>query len=694
MTRLEGEQWVRSRHARPRYDAAVRIRFALLFTVVALLYVGPGLLPGRVLLPVDLPRDFLAWKRDPTIRVRVSNSLLSDPVVQFAVWDAEVRRMIGNGEMPWVNRFAGDGGALFANPQTALLSPFTWPRLVFGLHGWVLTALLKLLTAAALAYWLARELEVPREQAVVSALVYACSGAMIVWLLFPITNVLAVLPGLLAASLRLIRQPREKHALLVIAFAALATAGGHPEALMVGVLGAFAFLIWNAERTHRWGALGAMPPLVGAFFGFAILGVILVPFAMIARDSWAASVRPDAVEPFRIWSVISQLLPGILGSPLRGELDLSALPRAESFAIRASGYVGALVLLAILVSWRALSPIIRRGLKIGFVALAFSWATPGLDHLLRVTPVVRLLAVEYCAFVFVLFAAMAAGPALFALASRRRIGVLFAIAGAVMLVSGIAPILPLARPLLSSIAHEGIAQLQTRGHLHQPAAVYEQRFAGYLAAAAATALRRIALPGLMWLIAGIALLCRTGNRACPPGTDRRDRLSYIIVSAAAVGELVAFGLGFNPAVSMREAAPMPEAIATIGSQSLIAANFEVFPANLGTVYGVRDVISYDVLTSRSRVEELIDAGYDPRLHSIHPQLSPANVAGLARLGVRYVVSRDPVPNAKPVADMLWEIPHPIPHRLPANTSPDGLLLGAVISLVALILAAGWLRLFR
>jgi hypothetical protein len=654
----------------------LRLRLALIFTAVALLYAGPALLPGRVLLPVDAPRDALAWKRDPALRVRVSNSLLSDPVVQFAVWDGEVRRMLSRGEMPWVNRFAGDGGPLFANPQTALFSPFTWPRLLFGLHGWALAALLKLIVAALCAYWLARELDVAPNDAIVSAIVYACSGEMIVWLLFPHTNVLAFLPGFLAACLCLIRQPEEKHAALVIVFAALITAGGHPETLLVGVGGCIVFLIWSSERSHKWGLLGAIPAAVGSLFGFLLLGVVLVPFALLVQNSDAAAARALTVHPFRIWTVISQFVPGILGSPLRGELDLTALPHAEAFSIRAGAFVGAIVLIAIAVAWRELPDVLRRGLKIGAIALVVSWCPPGIERALRNVPMIRLLALEYCATLFILFAAMAAGPALRVLASRprRKLGLLLVIAGAALLVAGIIPALPPMRPTLVSMAHDLIVQLKASGQLQQASSVYEQRLTYYLAAAGATALRRIALPGLIWLLGGIGLIL---------GRHR-------IVVLAALAELFAFGLGFNPAVPLSDAPPMPSAIAKIRSLDphgrwLIAANFEVFPANLGTNYGVRDVVSYDVLTSKPRVDELLAAGYDPLLHTIPRQLSPANLAVLARLGVRYVINSD---------GSVTEVSNTIPQPMPVNTRPAGIELGAMLSIAAFLLCIGWLRLYR
>jgi len=654
----------------------LRLRLGLLFAAIALLYAGPALLPGRALLPLDLPRDMLAWKRDPSIRGRVSNSLMSDPIVQFSVWDAEVRRMLAKGEMPWVNRYAGEGGPLFANPQTALFSPFTWPRLLFGLYGWALAAMLKLVTAAVCARWLAREMGAEPRAAIISAIVYACSGQMIVWLLYPHTNVLSVLPGLLAASLRLIRQPNEKHALFVILFAALITAGGHPEMLMTGVLGVIVFLIAHCERTHKWGLLGTIPALTGAMFGFLLLAVVNVPFAILAYQSDTAAMRAQMIHPFRYWTVISQIVPGILGSPLQSELDLTALPHAEPFTIRAGAYIGAIALFAVILCWRSLSDPLRRGLKIGIIGLILSWCIPGVERLFHLAPLLSQLALEYCATPFVLFASIASGPALCELASRprKKAGALLILGGCLLLVAGVLPSLPPLRPQLVAAAHQVIDLLRARGHLQQSAAVYEQRLTFYLAAAGWTALRRIALPGLLWLIAGVALL--------------RGKRSAVI--AAALAELVAFGIGYNPAVSLQQAAPMPPAIAQIRQMDprhewLIASNFEVFPANLGTNYAVRDVVSLDVLMSKSYTAQLREAGYDSLLHTIPKQLSPEALKALGRLGVRFVINPD---------GSVSEIPNAALHPMPVNARPEGLELGALVSLLAFVISIGWLRLYR
>ena len=742
----------------------------------ALLYAGPGLLPGRTLLPLDLLEDLGAWKADPAERRPVSNSLLSDPLVAFLPWDAEVSRLLAAGEPPFVNVFAGDGGPLLANPQTAILSPFAWPRFLFGLDGWAPSAVLILLAAGLGGYWLARELGAEKRAAILSGLFYAGSGFLVVWLLFPIAQVAAFLPSLAAASLRLLRQSKSgiscglarmaasaqtpnghpgegrgpvpspettsterrsstkahqcpdrlpgttcrrgrgpvpspeanstdhwnwtnehlcpdrlpgegrgpvpspdpvifrctaKDAGLVLLFAALCTAGGHPETLFAGVLGIAAFLL---------------------------LAVQIVPFLLVLQNSAAAAQRgAAAAPPFRPWAVVSQVLPGALGSPLAGELDLTPLAGAENFNLRAGGYIGALALLAILLACRELAPPLRRGLAVGGAALLLSWQPPLLAGLLGKLPLFGLLHREYLAVVFVLFAAPAAGPALAALAARprRAIAALLLAIGLAATVAGLLPALPQARPALTEIARAGIETLRERGHLRHPPEVYRARLDTYLEAAGTTTARRLALPGACLALAGLAL-------AWPRLLPRRREL---LLGAAALAELAAFGWGYSPSVARTALPAEPEAIAIVkrldpAGDYLLAANLADFPANLATLYGRRDATSYDLLGGRERAGLLLAAGYDPALHSLTPDPGAEEIAALGRLGVRFVLSRDPVPGATrapgspPPALGVYEIPGAALVPRPANRPPDGFAAGLAVSLLAAIGAAAgllWLR---
>jgi len=424
--------------------------------------------------------------------------------------------------------------------------------------------------------------------------------------------------------------------------AALATAGGHPETLFVSVIAIFAFVNWRAIPRVA----------VAQLAGFLLLGMQLVPFARLLLDSDARIARVESATLGFRWTVlVAQIVPGFLGSPLRDEIDLTALlPIPENFTTRNLSFIGFIVLIALLARLR------NRAAAIAIVGYLLALRLPFITPLMQKVPLLGWASIEYWVVPFVLFASLAAGPALLELSGRRK-GIALAIAGTLLMLGGLLIALPAARPLLTSTARIGVARLQARGYLHQPAAVYEQRLATYVAAAGTTALKRAAIPGACWLIAGIAL------------ATRRRRL----LVAAALAELVLFGIGFNPAVDRRDI-PGPPRIPTNG---VIASNLEVFPANLGTTYRVRDVMSYDVLTSAARIREFLPAGYDRATHSFPPEPTGPQLAALARLGVRYYIARGGV----------RELANPAPPPLARNDPPEWLAAGIACTIAGLLTAA-------
>ena len=658
------------------YSTALMSRTtAAAFAFMVLLYTMHGLLPGRFLVPADLPRDLLAWKGRADVRVRVSNSLLSDVALQFVPWDLEARRQLSRGQIPWRNRFAGDGAPLFANPQTALLSPFTWPRLLIGLRGWAWTVLLKLAVAAFGMYWLGRVVGLSDVAARLTAIVFAWCGYATTLSLHPHTNIFVLLPSFCAATLLLSRGATVRRVVAVAGLAALLTAGGHPETLFVGVISVFAFVYLNREKASRMGFV-----LAGAFAGFLLIAVQIAPFLLILWNSHARVARATELPAhFRALSVIGLVLPGILGSPLRDELDLTgAVPNAENFVARSGSYVGALGLLAILVSFRQLPPVLRRGIAIGLAGLLFSWWIPGIRDVLRLLPVIRWIAFDCFVIPFALFASLAAGPALVMLADaerRRRLGAVLILCGSALVVAGALP--SVAPDLLVSVARSGIEHLQKTGHLHQAPSVYLDRLGGYIAAAKWTAIRRALLPGACWLAFGVALLAR-------PSRWRRR-----VLFAAAVGELAIFGYGFAPSIRTTDIAPPPPAVAasTLNDPErrwLIAGAGEAFPANLGTTYQLRQVDSYDVLTTEETTRQLERAGYDPFFHAFPLRPTEPQLAALASMGVRFWIGETGV----------TELANPRPPAPLSSGPPGGLgvgLAGSALGLVLLMTLALWAR---
>jgi hypothetical protein len=659
-----------------------RYPYVLLLAVAALLMTAPGFLPGRILAPLDGPRDAGAWQPDPLARYRVSNSLLSDVSLQFEPWDREVRRQLHAGTFPWRSAFAGTGAPLFANPQVALLSPFTWPRLLLGDRGWAISVFLRLLVAALSMTWLARTAGAERREAMVSGVVFAWSGYLMVWGLYPMANVAALLPALAAASLRLLRRPSRSSFAAVILLAALATAGGHPETLLAGVVAIAALIGWESAAARNVRPLARVA--VAAALGFFLLAIQLVPFALLVRDSAARSQRAAGSERFHAGAVVGQFLPGAFGSPLRDELDLTALvPAGENFNTRNEAFVGLLVMLAIAFSFRQLQPFMRRAVVVGIVGLLCSWQLPLLRPLLHAVPLLRIMALEYFSFAAVFGFSLAAGPALVLVAHtmRRRVAMALLLCGLALAIATALAAMRAAEPLLDGAARAGISRLRARGFLKKPAEVYEQRLAGYLRQGSWTAVRRLALPALCWAVFAAGCL--------------KKRSALVI--GAALSELFVFGFGYLPAIRADEVAAAPPAVRDLrrldpNGRWFLAASNDVFAPNLGTWFRVRDVRSYDVLTSVAESERLRGAGFDPVTGTLPSPLTDPQRSALSGLGVRWLLSREAPARAIRVGGLpspavgVYELADSIAPAAASNGPPPGVAAGAMISVLALLVA--------
>ena len=632
--------------------------------------------------------DTGAWKPRPDQRRAVSNHLLSDAVLQFVPWDAHARRSLAAGRVPWTNPDADGGSPFWANPVPALLSPFTWPRLAAGLRGWAPSVFLKFVVGASGAFWLARSLGAGAAAAAVSGLVFLSSGFFVVWGLHPQTGVFAFLPWLAGALVRLTRKITPGATAVAILAAALATAGGHPETLALSVVGIFAFVIGENVATApavsgRAGRLGWAAG--AAAVGFLLIAVQCLPFSFVLGEAQSAATRgSEPAGGFRAFALPGAVLPGFLGSPLAGELDLTgAVAGSENFNVRSQVFVGTIVLACIVLARRRMARPFRRGLTVGLAALLVAWRVPPVGALFHALPLLGLAAPEYASAVFVLFAAVASGPAFEIVADgppRRRAALLLLVAGAALALAGIAFSLPPLRPVIERAARRGIELLRDRGHLRLDPAVYASRLSGYLVAVRWTALRRLALPGCCWLLAGVALRKRSGRGP--------------LLALAAGGELFAFGAGYLPSVRTAEIPGDPPAVTALRrldprGQFRMIATGDDYPANLATLSGIRDFRAYDVLLSRADLSALAACGYDAATSSFPPSLSGPQQACLAASGVRWVISREPAGARRVGGDAfpgvgLYELPEaraPAPAR---DGPPRGLRAGAAISIGALL----------
>jgi hypothetical protein len=237
---------------------------------------------------------------------------------------------------------------------------------------------------------------------------------------------------------------------------------------------------------------------------------------------------------------------------------------------------------------------------------------------------------------------MAAGAAVESLVrgpARPRLAALLLAAGVALAAAGIAPSTAAGRRALGAAGARAVRILRERGHLRQAPEVYAARMDAYVASARLTALRRLAIPGTLLAAAGWALF--------------RPRRRGAVFAAAAAGELLAFGCGYLPAVPERAipaAAPFVADLRRIPGheRALLAAAPDLYPPNLGTRDAVRDARSYDVLESPAEIAALRRCGYDPATRAFPTPATPEAADCLARLGVGWFLSREPVPGRRRV----------------------------------------------
>jgi hypothetical protein len=163
-------------------------------------------------------------------------------------------------------------------------------------------------------------------------------------------------------------------------------------------------------------------------------------------------------------------------------------------------------------------------------------------------------------------------------------------------------------------------------------------------------------------------------------------------------EVLVFGWRLLPVTTLRDLPDEPMAVRAVLNADpdkhwLVAAPGEIFPANLGTEYRMRQVDSNDVLERTERVDVLKRAGFDPMTG--FPAAPDSEQIGVLRaLGVRYYFSREAIAGltriggGPPPAAGVYEIPHARRSSIPTNTPPEGLTLGLFVTSLGVLLAGG------
>lgn len=310
-----------------RHGAAV---FSLVLLI--LLFLAPGLWPGKVLLPLDLLMQWPPWQ-EPNQAVPVHNPLLSDVVDYIYPVKAFVAEQVKAGTLPLWNPYVLGGYPLTYNTQAALFYPLS--LFYYALPGATavnLTIFTQLLLGGLFMFAYLRQVRLRALAAWAGTAVFLFNGMMVVWLEWQVVHAAVIwLPLYLLCIERihakLAQQPDNLwRAMPETAVAALAFAlpwlGGHWNWALYSSITAVLYTIYVAFRTPHspfripHSAL-RIPQFLPLLLGVGLSLIQVLPAFNYLRQGHRApfSFAESLSLGLKEWAVVA-LVPDFFGNPI------------------------------------------------------------------------------------------------------------------------------------------------------------------------------------------------------------------------------------------------------------------------------------------------------------------------------------------------------------------------------------------
>jgi O-antigen/teichoic acid export membrane protein len=692
-----------------RIDAAVIVGLLLL----PLLWFAPQAIGGKTLLPADNLFAFDPWKSYANeFGVGTPhNGLISDLVLENLHWKSFVLENLRAGDPAgtlWSPRIFA-GSPFLAAGQSSALYPLSvvfyilplW--LAYGVFTW-----LQLGIAAACMYLFARVLGLRRIAAILSAIIFAFSGFLIVSVNFTMIIAAAAWLPLLLALVEIIVKKQEArgtgayspipYVVLGASVLAVQIYAGHVEITYYVLMVSGFYAAWRLAglrlRLQSWQPAVKLAGwlVVMVVLGLALGGAQIIPLYELVTQSFREGSA--SLQQVRDWAwpsrqIVTFLIPDAFGNPTHHTYfdiwrrtwvpvtqnalgqPLNTIDWGVKNYVEGGNYLGlgalALAVLACFTYLRRRASRHRQHVTLfatlAVLSLLFAFGTPLYAILYYALPGYSQLHSAFrWVFPYTLSLAALAGLGLHALLSgdnaacrmARRIGVLLVLVGAGSLVV----------VALSLVAPGPFVAIGDR-LLAASDLARERAFANGAMAWSYEALR-IAQFGLMAVLTGAALWWTGSRGEGHPSTKAPILLARFALPLVVLLDLWMFGHAFNPSVNPKLLEFTPPVISWLQEQqdaeqpwritTFDADNEKLLNANSVMRYGIEDVRGYD---------SIIPKQYVAYMQRIHPQgellynrIAPiyshpggqADYGALDNplldlLGVRYVVSTQTIPNA-------------------------------------------------
>jgi Bacterial membrane protein YfhO len=254
---------------------------ALVYATLALIFVGPGLLPGRVLSSSDSYWFQVPWVYDiPAGLERPANPEIDDAP---SVLHTFVRH--AKSELPHVplwNPHIMAGRPFLADMQSQVLSPFSVPAYAMPFYeSLAITTALKLFLACFGAFLLGRALGMRFAGSLMAGTVFGFNLWLVTWLVYPHASVWALIPWLMWLADRLLRRPDGLAFALLGGAVGIQFLAGHPESSFHALLVTVAFFALRAYGLRRAGGLPSVRRPLLVFAGSLVAGGLLAAVALL-----------------------------------------------------------------------------------------------------------------------------------------------------------------------------------------------------------------------------------------------------------------------------------------------------------------------------------------------------------------------------------------------------------------------------
>lgn len=271
---------------------------------------------------IPSPADILKiWPLFAQDNHRIQNLLMTDVVTQFEPWAYYNNVNIQSLQIPLWNPYCGGGVPHIANMQSMLFFPPAWPIYLFGMTGITLLLLyfIKIYLTGISSYYYLRSIKLAFYPSIIGAITFMFVGFNIVWLYWPHSNVIFILPLMLYAIEKYLENILNKNYLLLLTVAvALGIFAGHPETFFhIGVVSFlyFVFRLGLKKITVYEKIEIAKNYVLFTLLGVALSAVQLIPFLEYLINSYAWVTRSNPRYMLDWHTSILNLVPEFYGSP-------------------------------------------------------------------------------------------------------------------------------------------------------------------------------------------------------------------------------------------------------------------------------------------------------------------------------------------------------------------------------------------